>query len=256
MTTSQTTTDLINTTTTSTEVLPEAMNDTTFDSGVTSAELVVIGAGITVGILAVSAILLRLIMPLVRKSYQKNRMLSKEPIEDDKNRHLFAPSTPSSMMSRSSRSSSRTGEWSDSGSDRTKTTYASEANLIPQNSSYGNLRAQKLVYPMYLPESNSASIADADRLNDDLISVISTNSLEAANFGDAYRQNWDQTFDPYLQSDSSLSYVSHPSENRKIPDKTSEWYASESPMRRDWERSQMNGGLYRHDIMPTKLTKL
>ncbi|ESO91030.1 hypothetical protein LOTGIDRAFT_233521 [Lottia gigantea] len=243
--------------------LPGADDETSlFDTEVTTAELVVIGAGITVAILAVGAILLRMIMPLVRESYKKKRML-KDGIKVEKNKNLLAPGTPSSMMSRSSRTSSRNGEWSDSGSDRTKTTFASDSgNYVPRNSSYGNIRPHKIAYPMYLPNPQNnpktENNPEADKLNDDLISVISSNSLEPANFGEAYRQNWDQTFDPFAHNDESLSYVAHASENRSMPDKqkSSEWYSHEPPMRRDWERSQQEGQVYRHDIQPTKLTRL
>ncbi|KAK7096046.1 hypothetical protein V1264_005392 [Littorina saxatilis] len=54
-------------------IVPFGEEDSAFFPGLTKAEEVIAWAGITVAILGVSAILLRLIMPLVRRKCRKDK---------------------------------------------------------------------------------------------------------------------------------------------------------------------------------------
>ncbi|XP_071098678.1 uncharacterized protein [Haliotis cracherodii] len=193
-------------------------------SGLTQAEVVVVGAVGAVILLATLAVVLRIIMPRVRRRSPKEKVIPRKPIVEEKTGNLLAPGTPSSQSSRSTSSrSSNHGDWSDASSYKTKSTYYSQNSLFPgKPNSFSNLRQQAGLSSANASPASYRS-KTTERLNDDLISMISqqSNVLEPLNLGEQYRSNWEQTFEEQHaeKGHTNISYVSHPSDNIVMPDR-------------------------------------
>ncbi|XP_041355684.1 uncharacterized protein LOC121373243 [Gigantopelta aegis] len=191
---------------------------TTFIGGLTEVEFVVVGTVTAIALLGIVALILRVTMPRLKQK-RKERTIHKKAVVDEKNGNLVAPGTPISQMSRASSRQSTLDDWTDSASDNTKMTYYSQASLPSKHAGlYGNFRLQA-------PITTGLSVS-SDRINDDLISVLSnrsTDPLEPLNLASNYRENWDNQFSDVTLSASTegLCYISHPSEN---PDLASERY--------------------------------
>lgn len=195
--------------------------------GLNKTEEVVIFASIVVGSLAVSAVILRLMMPLVRRKYLQSKGKQPTMTANKSSSHLIGSATPtSSSSSRASTISRSSQSDNEKGKDEATdiSTVSGKTGSYPTRSVYCNLRSDGLALPLYLPHTQSEkqkSSSSLQLLNNELTAVISTPSfqrLQSLNLTDTYRDNWDRTFDASNMHGRSLSHVTHPSESRKIPD--------------------------------------
>lgn len=202
------------------------------DSGLGTAEHVVIGACILVVFLACVAIILRIVMPYIRpKLKQKKDLLDKLDEKSSGSSGGFTNFGTETDSHSSGSESNPSQDWSEVSSDQTRSTDADEkpedmARHYGQLRRHPNLdedfRGSSSSLPTYLPakkeivsKSNKSSPMPARRLNDDLVSVISTHSLEPLHMEDSYRNRWDDQWDPYCSLPrGNLSHHSHPSESR------------------------------------------
>ncbi|KAK7497788.1 hypothetical protein BaRGS_00010922, partial [Batillaria attramentaria] len=216
-----------NTTATDT-FIPFGEESSTIFKGLTKAEEVVVCAAIVVGILAVLAIILRLTMPFVRRKYRKSKATDAGLKGNRSSSDLLGAATPSSSASRASTISggSQLDYWKPQDNDTTTITTISNGSYDnPKSSVYGNVRSDALSLPVYLPKKRSEENLKQDNsvtlLNEELTAVISTPTLQrlqSLNLNETYRDNWDRSFDPANHHVRSLSYVTHPSESRKMPE--------------------------------------
>ncbi|XP_060583615.1 uncharacterized protein LOC132739824 [Ruditapes philippinarum] len=209
-----------------------------------TAEKVVVGAAVIVAILAITAILLRILGP-----YFRSKKTEKEnETEKINNPDLFIPklsytnlgadiesqssgtgNTSSQDCSQSTGSTPAT-DWSDLSKSSTSSRSSSEESEENMSSGKHYMKAKKTddklrgrhssaslstAYSNEDRHSASASPASRKKLTNEQMSIISTQSLEPLRMEQQYRDRWDDQFDPCGSLPRrNLSHHSHPSESR------------------------------------------
>ncbi|XP_033726282.1 uncharacterized protein LOC117315950 [Pecten maximus] len=136
------------------------------DDSLSIQDQVIMGAAITVGFLAILAIVLRFAMPIFRirrRAKKQNTEIQTEDLYDEKKTDgsLYAPYTlamdsdQSQSSSQSDQSQSSTqSDWSETSSNHTKSTYYSSDShqmALWKEASFGNLMGSTLSLPVCLP---------------------------------------------------------------------------------------------------------
>ncbi|XP_060075127.1 uncharacterized protein LOC132554824 [Ylistrum balloti] len=160
------------------------------DGSLSIQDQVIMGAAITVGFLAVLAIVLRFTMPIFRvrlKAKKQNTEIQTQDLYDEKpmDGSAYVPYTlsmdsdQSQSSSQSDQSQSSTqSDWSETSSNHTKSTYySSDSNQVAlwKEASFGNLMGSTLSLPVCLPgESGSLSRSHStEGLNASLMTALS-----------------------------------------------------------------------------------
>ncbi|KAK3578366.1 hypothetical protein CHS0354_025460 [Potamilus streckersoni] len=165
--------------------------------GLGTAEKVVIGAAGLVGVLAILAVVLRFLMPAVRKKIRSSK--------EKENKASGLSSYQNLGMDTSSQSSGSTGssqEWLEISSNETHTTYYEQDKMTPKLASlasvasFGNLKGSTLSLPITLPRDSSSSERStplsARKLNQELVFALSSNLYDDKLIDDIYSQRWEE----------------------------------------------------------------
>ncbi|KAL3887152.1 hypothetical protein ACJMK2_027104 [Sinanodonta woodiana] len=160
-----------------------------------TAEKVVIGAAGLVGALAIMAVVLRILMPAVRRRIRSS---------NEKENKISGLSSYTNLgMDTSSQSSGSTGssqEWLETYSNETHTTYYEHDKMAPKMASlvsvasFGNLKGSTLSLPIALPcdslSSERSTPLSARKLNEELVYTLTSNVYDDKRIDEIYNQRW------------------------------------------------------------------